>query len=379
MKPKERSNLNQDPREICCVPKSFLSRYSALGSPIATDPEELRSFRATICSILNYMNDAREFLDGVERNLSSLSSSQRKLLKNDWPARRRRYLSSFGSNYEFLLKLVSEDLDIFPAGRLKGDFSFEVPGADAAKVRSALRQFRREWSAQGADERLAAFAPILEGLSRFFPAPKGVRVLVPGCGLGRLPFEIARLGFAVEGNEFSQLMFFCQKFVFSRFEEARIYPGLPFTVNLFDSEDPFLPCEVPDVDIFERPLEMSMRSGDFLKEYAADSGKWDSVVTCFFLDTGNNVLDYLECVHRLLRPGGVWLNCGPLLYHRSGISNEVSIDLSLEEILFAAQKLGFKVKEIQPSAGLYCAEKNSMMDHLYKNAYFSAVKEGFTC
>lgn len=31
-------------------------------------------------------------------------------------------------------------------------------------------------------------------------------MLVPGCGLGRLPFEIARLGYACQGNEFSHHM-----------------------------------------------------------------------------------------------------------------------------------------------------------------------------
>ena len=33
-----------------------------------------------------------------------------------------------------------------------------------------------------------------------------VRVLVPGAGLGRLAFEIARLGYAAEGNDFSYHM-----------------------------------------------------------------------------------------------------------------------------------------------------------------------------
>jgi carnosine N-methyltransferase len=27
------------------------------------------------------------------------------------------------------------------------------------------------------------------------------------------------------------------------------------------------------------------------------------------------VMDYIETIQRLLKPGGVWINLGPLLYH----------------------------------------------------------------
>ena len=44
-------------------------------------------------------------------------------------------------------------------------------------------------------------------------------------------------------------------------------------------------------------------------------GQWDAVATCFFIDTAHNVVEYLEIISRCLRPGGVWVNFGPLLYH----------------------------------------------------------------
>lgn len=42
---------------------------------------------------------------------------------------------------------------------------------------------------------------------------------------------------------------------------------------------------------------------------------FDCVVTCFFLDTAHNVVEYIECIHHCLKPGGHWINLGPLLYH----------------------------------------------------------------
>ena len=35
------------------------------------------------------------------------------------------------------------------------------------------------------------------------------------------------------------------------------------------------------------------------------AGAWDSVVTCFFIDTAHNVVEYLEVIARALKPGGV--------------------------------------------------------------------------
>lgn len=96
------------------------------------------------------------------------------------------------------------------------------PELDTAqdKVRSTLRSFVRDWTREGEDERNACYVPCLEALERYFPQ-KGdtgekvveimtdeedvklcrktrerseVKVLVPGCGLGRLAMEIAARG-----------------------------------------------------------------------------------------------------------------------------------------------------------------------------------------
>jgi len=37
---------------------------------------------------------------------------------------------------------------------------------------------------------------------------------------------------------------------------------------------------------------------------------WDAVVSCFFLDTAPNIIEYLEVVKQILRPGGYLINFG---------------------------------------------------------------------
>lgn len=65
------------------------------------------------------------------------------------------------------------------------------------KVRSTLRSFVRDWSVEGKHEREACYTPCLEALERRWPdrsTRAGRKVLIPGCGLGRLAMEIAASG-----------------------------------------------------------------------------------------------------------------------------------------------------------------------------------------
>jgi hypothetical protein len=66
---------------------------------------------------------------------------------------------------------------------------------DLARVVEALKHCVRDWSADGLDERNRVFSPIL-GVLRQVPTNKrkDTKVLVPGAGLGRLAWEIARMG-----------------------------------------------------------------------------------------------------------------------------------------------------------------------------------------
>lgn len=35
------------------------------------------------------------------------------------------------------------------------------------------------------------------------------------------------------------------------------------------------------------------------------AGVWDVVVTCFFIDTAHNIVEYIEIISRILKEGGV--------------------------------------------------------------------------
>jgi hypothetical protein len=35
------------------------------------------------------------------------------------------------------------------------------------------------------------------------------------------------------------------------------------------------------------------------------AGAWDAVVTCFFIDTAHNIVEYIEIISQILKDGGV--------------------------------------------------------------------------
>lgn len=70
-------------------------------------------------------------------------------------------------------------------------------------------------------------------------------------------------------------------------------------------------------------------------------------MTCFFLDTAKNVIDYVKVLSQIIKPGGLWINLGPLLYHWSDIPGEISIELSFEQLRAVILSCGFTFQVIQ--------------------------------
>lgn len=72
-----------------------------------------------------------------------------------------------------------------------------------------------------------------------------------------------------------------------------------------------------------------------------DPGVFDTVLTPWFVDQGpEDVRDLISTLHRLLRPGGRWVNLGPLKYDPD---IPVSRRYAREELFDLAERAGFRV------------------------------------
>lgn len=104
------------------------------------------------------------------------------------------------------------------------------------------------------------------------------------------------------------------------------------------------------------------------------------MLTCFFIDTAPNIIDYIDCIWQLLEPGGVWINNGPLLYHWAAEAGsgdrryEQSVELSYEAVRHVAEGAGFIFEHEARCNCHYASDPTSMMATAYNTVVFSARK-----
>ena len=258
-----------------------------------------------------------------------------------------------------------------------------------SKVRSTLKQFVREWSSEGKAERDASFTILIEALQRHLPVTdRSPFVICPGSGLGRLPYEIAKAGYNAQGNEFSYHMILGSHFILN---SARLAPEsvviFPYCLNYTHSrseQSRLRPVRIPDEVPSRTSGQMSMCAGEFVETYEKQGYEIaDGVVTCFFIDTAKNILLYIRTIAGMLKPGGIWANLGPLLFHYAEHDDEVSIELSWEEIRELLKEYFELVEEKTGIDCVYSGNKESMIETQYKCIFFVAKRnsvpvEGFS-
>lgn len=296
-------------------------------------------------------------------------------------------------NGQFLSALPTPDVcgaDLGPdAGRLVSQppCNSRTDLGNASKVRSVLRQFVRDWAAEGHEERLASYGPMLDALLRRMPPwsrGKQAAVLCPGCGLARLPFELAWYGYYAQGNEFSYHMLLGSHFIFNRCREAESSVIFPYVLSLGGRSgkcDHLKAVKIPDVcpqeALVGREGRISMAAGEFVEVYGKDhhAASWDAVLTPFFIDTAKNIFLYVRVLARIVRLGGVWINQGPLLWHYADMRKEISVELSWEELRPAVCEY-FDITEEDRREAWYTATPAGMKTTKYQCVFFVAVRNG---
>lgn len=363
----------------------------------AIDPDMIEdhiSFLRTVAAFHHYKRQASAARDMRRTNFLKLQNRHRNLLCIDLDGMMEKYSECIEANSDFFDAICEASEELFESYWPEGttvkveDVPPPTP-LDMDKVFSTLRQFVRDWSIEGVPERDCVYKPILDTLERCFPVRSTrdrVRVLIPGAGLCRLSVELALRGFFAQANEFSYHMLiaghYIQNHVFEAYQH-RIFPYSDNTCNLVNRADQFAEVLIPDLcaseaieALREKNLsfgELSMVAGDFTEVYAKPSQHktWSAVATCFFIDTAHNIVEYMEIIYNLLAPGGYWVNVGPLLYHFADSSDDLSIELSLGEVLTVAQRIGFVLTNTPTFVDTtYTNNQRSMKQLVYRCAFF---------
>ena len=284
--------------------------------------------------------------------------------------------------------------------------------SDIDKARSTLRQFYRDWSEAGFAEREVCYSPVMTALEyerQRLPEGKQLSVLVPGAGLGRLVFDLCRSGYVAEGNEISYHQLLASSYILNECDAAEkhtIFPWIHTFSNHLTRDNHLRNYKIPDchpatvLASIPNAGSMSMTASDFLCLYVDDDHQetYDAVACVFFLDTAPNLIRYLEVIYQCLKPGGILVNVGPLLWHfennapgnhghdddgdgehnhstSSGIADPGSFELSEDEVMALVENIGFVVE--WRTTGIqtpYIQDRESMLQTSYKASAWVARK-----
>ncbi|KAL0222415.1 hypothetical protein RCL1_002269 [Eukaryota sp. TZLM3-RCL] len=348
-----------------------------------------------VSAFCGYSEKQNQIIDVLESDFHSIPQDHQQLIL-EYQHKLDSLRSCVDSNSSFL-KTVAKSPPFFPINvqdseavrssfrkALNGDLMFYHDQHE--KVYATLKSLFREWSIEGKPERDQAFQPLVDCICNRFPDKSNrsnVKILVPGCGLGRLVHEFARLGFDSLGLEFSFFMVLMSGFVLNRTktaEEITIFPFIHSLLNTKTNSDLLRPIKIPDIsvtDFGDTIPQLSICAGDFV-DALTEENHFDVICCSFFLDTARDIVEYLKIIYKILKPGGILVSIGPLTWHWNKSTCQgsfVSIELSHEEIMLLLPRIGFKVIKNDWMTCQYCQEPNSLSKSEYNCFYFEAIKE----
>ncbi|KAK6463453.1 putative trehalase [Scheffersomyces coipomensis] len=392
--------------------------------------EEYEALTATLTSFYNFYNyQTQQILTPKTIKYNSLTKQEQDLLP--WFP---KYLQDIESIIN-LNKLFTQALavNIAQDWGVSSDPSQWSVATDKEfdKVKSTLLQISKEWSDEGKVEREIGFNKILDELKTLYPDEierQNIKILNPGCGLGRLVMELVTLGFWTQGNEFSYHMLLASNFILNHCSyenEHSIFPFLHKSYNIVKRAFQLRPVYFPDLNpnlIHELmksnpkiPYDelMSMTAGSFIDLYGPNDLKlsdtytndsianefrvnnqenFDVLITCFFIDTANNIIDYLKTIYYSLKKDGVWINFGPLLWHFEDDENMEftdkkdangkpiptimkGLELSKDDLIELIKNMGFKFEKHESNfKTTYCGDKKSLGTYIYDCEYWVCRK-----
>ncbi|CAF0993006.1 unnamed protein product [Didymodactylos carnosus] len=343
---------------------------NAIDSYDVDDADEQKHFQKVVNAFLYYRSYARNRIRRSFHYYGQLSDAHKQLLPK-FESHLALILKRIDKNYNVLKNILQGCDHLFE----NQNRSFDLPSSTASndelnmsdqdevnppagvlsmdmdKIKTTLKQFVRDWTEEGKEERNSCYQPIIDEIVARLPLQKEpnefcndvsyIQILVPGAGLGRLSWELARLGYACQGNEVSMYMLIASHYVLNRCQQVNattIYPWVLQFCNNYSNEDQLRAARFPDVDTSSLPqnARFSMSAGDFLHVYNEP---------------------------------------GPLLYHFEDMVGEMSIEISYVDLRSVILKYGFQIlTENYPIRTGYIKNARSMLHYEYDCVFFVAYK-----
>ncbi|ODV69780.1 N2227-domain-containing protein [Hyphopichia burtonii NRRL Y-1933] len=303
-----------------------------------------------IKSLQSYATNSKKSNDRRKKLFKLMSWRQQKLCQDvGYLQKLNKIDQSIASNQKILNKIADSAIDVYGLSfrdfdLLKNSSSSNVSSSNY-RVVETLGHYVRDWSLSTELSPLLAY--INSQLSSVIPRNhSNTCIIIPGSGLGRLAHEVAKSNDwgAVHAVEYSGLMHICNEFIYNNKSNLELFPHIHSCSNFTSTKSQFRPIAI-DSNV-AKPANLHLHHQDFRYFQIPNLDQFDTVVivSAFFIDTAENLIDYFDTINHLTTPSrnnknlkkGFWINIGPLKY-----GSAAQAELNSEEITKIRKKIGW--------------------------------------
>lgn len=242
------------------------------------------------------------------------------------------------------------------------------------RISESLSHLCRDWSPEFQHE----LDPIMEYIESQLLLIRNINsernmLVIPGCGVGYIPYYLSKKfpKIQVESIEWSNLMYICNQFVLNCKEDIELSPFSQYYSNQIDWKNQTRSIKIPLKNVTTENTNLKSLWGDF-RNYIPNKTNTliDNiiVITVYFLDTAENVFEYLEIIESLSKYCGKelhWINVGPLKY-----GTRPMVQFTVDELKRLKQIRGWKdidskVINKQPNLNGYVTNTDSLYQGYY--------------
>jgi carnosine N-methyltransferase len=347
-------------------------------SILGQDKDELKRLIITLYAMENYKYHNRYQIEKFNYDVSNIDQKYIGRLNYDIKQRIQLLDQAMTLNQNMLLEIVK---NYWPDDSYLKNYNNKELLDQSYNEYSILNyavfmHILRDWTAERQKEREAHYVPIVQSIQKCLSTK--ARILIPGAGMFRLGYELACLGHDIEGNDYSFFNVVICDYIFNQAKKNQFtfQPLIRSFSNFFTEDSAYRKYSFPDCDILtEGRGKMSMYCGDFVKLYENQANAFDCVITCFFLDTAKNIIEYIDIIHKILKQGGFWINLGPLCYHYAGYQSTPILELPYDKLKDVIINTGFEYIEESKKDLPYCEIDDYMKNDFYSCVYFNVRKK----
>lgn len=242
------------------------------------------------------------------------------------------------------------------------------------RISESLSHLCRDWSPDFQNE-VRPITEYIESQLLSIPNVDSERnlLVIPGSAVGYIPYRLSKKfpKLQVESIEWSNLMYICNQFALNCKEDVELSPFSQYYSNQIDWKSQTKSIRIPLKDVTTENKNLKPLWGDF-RSYMPDRTNTlinnIIVISVYFLDTAENVLEYLETIESLSKHCGKelhWINIGPLKY-----GTRPMVQFTVDELKQLRQIRGWKdihseVINKQPNLNGYLTNTDSLYQGYY--------------